>query len=321
VTLGSAVWASRKPRWEKLLYVPKTRALRQALLVLTYVFFALSFGSFYHYLFQINPRNFTITPTNGEVRQVEAILDHQQGLENLRDAEDIIAATVVGLRTEAGRRALSDLADILPDNEIRETLVTSLSLSIVGPPRQLTSQQAADLARLEGIPAEEIRHAEETVAKTTPEFLMPLPYWSRLRKLQRYQMHDMKWLIQKCLEKENPKSATWSLADATEDDNRRLAEYLTNTLRYELGHDDKVDLKAATTPIRIIRLHEETALELGTLRWHRLSDLIYFSFMTISTVGYGDILPNSTCTRITVVIEVMLGIVLLVFFVNEVLRD
>src|SRR5438876_1187540 len=107
VTLGSVVLASRIPPWQKLPYVPKTRAGRQALLVLTYVFFALSFGFFYHYLFQVNPRNFTITSTIDEVRQVDAILEHQQGLENLRDAEDVIAATVVGLRTEAGRRALS----------------------------------------------------------------------------------------------------------------------------------------------------------------------------------------------------------------------
>src|SRR6266852_7880611 len=88
VTLGGVVWASRKSQWEQLWYVPKTRARCQALLVLTYVLVTLSFGFFYHYLFQVNPRNFAITPTTGEVRQVDAILEHQQALENLQDAED-----------------------------------------------------------------------------------------------------------------------------------------------------------------------------------------------------------------------------------------
>ena len=40
---------------------------------------------------------------------------------------------------------------------------------------------------------------------------------------------------------------------------------------------------------------------------------IYFSFMTLTTVGYGDIVPNIVLTELIVIIEVILGIALLNF--------
>lgn len=39
-------------------------------------------------------------------------------------------------------------------------------------------------------------------------------------------------------------------------------------------------------------------------------NFIYFSAVTITTLGYGDILPNSTMVRIIVVIETMMGIII-----------
>jgi hypothetical protein len=49
-------------------------------------------------------------------------------------------------------------------------------------------------------------------------------------------------------------------------------------------------------------------------------DFIYFSFITMTTLGYGDIVPNSTFVRGLVVLEAMLGIFLLVVVVNDVLQ-
>lgn len=37
-------------------------------------------------------------------------------------------------------------------------------------------------------------------------------------------------------------------------------------------------------------------------------DFVYFSFVTIATVGYGDILPLSKVSRILVIAEVIIGI-------------
>ena len=54
--------------------------------------------------------------------------------------------------------------------------------------------------------------------------------------------------------------------------------------------------------------------------WNQF-DFIYFSTITISTVGYGDILPNSTTVRMIVVSEVLLGQVVLVVLLNFVLTD
>jgi len=43
-----------------------------------------------------------------------------------------------------------------------------------------------------------------------------------------------------------------------------------------------------------------------------LLDFLYFSFITVSTVGYGDIVPNSTSVRMVVVAQIVLGIWLIV---------
>jgi uncharacterized membrane protein len=45
-------------------------------------------------------------------------------------------------------------------------------------------------------------------------------------------------------------------------------------------------------------------------------DFVYFSGITITTVGFGDILPNSTGVRMIVLFEVLIGVLLLVIVIN-----
>lgn len=50
-------------------------------------------------------------------------------------------------------------------------------------------------------------------------------------------------------------------------------------------------------------------------------DFVYFSTVTQTTVGYGDIVPNSTSVRVVVVVQLVLGTGLLVVGLNLVLRN
>jgi voltage-gated potassium channel len=50
------------------------------------------------------------------------------------------------------------------------------------------------------------------------------------------------------------------------------------------------------------------------------SESLYFSIISMSTVGYGDVLPASDIVRVVVAIQIMLGVVLLLFGVSEILR-
>jgi hypothetical protein len=45
-------------------------------------------------------------------------------------------------------------------------------------------------------------------------------------------------------------------------------------------------------------------------------DFLYFSTITQSTVGYGDILPNSTLVRMVVALQVLFGCAIVVLFIN-----
>lgn len=53
----------------------------------------------------------------------------------------------------------------------------------------------------------------------------------------------------------------------------------------------------------------------GTFRYP-LWNFLYFSTVTITTLGYGDILPNSTIVRILVMFETVLGVVIIGMFVS-----
>jgi voltage-gated potassium channel len=56
------------------------------------------------------------------------------------------------------------------------------------------------------------------------------------------------------------------------------------------------------------------------LRGLTFSEAIYFSIGTISTVGYGDIIPYSNLARVLSSVEVFCGIILLLFGVSELLE-
>ena len=58
----------------------------------------------------------------------------------------------------------------------------------------------------------------------------------------------------------------------------------------------------------------------GALRGLSFSESIYFSINTISTVGYGDVIPYSNLARLLSSLEVFCGIMLLLFGVSELLE-
>jgi len=57
------------------------------------------------------------------------------------------------------------------------------------------------------------------------------------------------------------------------------------------------------------------------LVYRPLSDFLYFSAITITTVGYGDISPNNNLARNAVMIEVLLGVIVIGVFVTFITND
>ncbi|CAK0758313.1 Ion_trans_2 domain-containing protein [Azospirillaceae bacterium] len=69
--------------------------------------------------------------------------------------------------------------------------------------------------------------------------------------------------------------------------------------RFSLGHDFMVD---------------------GVFRKLSFSEALYFSIVTLSTVGYGDIQPHSEVARLFAALEIVMGLLLLLFGFSAVIR-
>jgi len=54
------------------------------------------------------------------------------------------------------------------------------------------------------------------------------------------------------------------------------------------------------------------------LTWGAFGRMLYLSAVTITTLGYGDIVPNSGITRLLVGFQSVLGIVLIGLFINSI---
>lgn len=60
-------------------------------------------------------------------------------------------------------------------------------------------------------------------------------------------------------------------------------------------------------------------VQLGTVPYP-IIDFLYFSAVTLTTLGYGDILPNSSLTRAFVMLEALIGLILIGVFIARVLE-
>jgi hypothetical protein len=58
------------------------------------------------------------------------------------------------------------------------------------------------------------------------------------------------------------------------------------------------------------------SIETSTPEVWEFSDFLYFSVITQTTVGYGDVLPNSTIVRMLVISQIMIGLIIVTFALN-----
>src|SRR6267378_2562507 len=107
----------------------------------------------------------------------------------------------------------------------------------------------------------------------------------------------------------------------TPEDSNRLQKYMVEDLKIQLATGETVDLQQANDQADVIEVANWAAMKVAAADWRRLVDFQYFSWTTITLVGYGDILPNSTLARACVAIQILCGTLILVFAVGRLLED
>jgi hypothetical protein len=71
-------------------------------------------------------------------------------------------------------------------------------------------------------------------------------------------------------------------------------------------------------------IKHQHGIETLTSRWPKIWtfwDFLYFSTITQTTVGYGDILPNRTLVRMFIVLQILMGLLMLGIAVNFVFQS
>ncbi|MBP6880295.1 two pore domain potassium channel family protein [Candidatus Saccharibacteria bacterium] len=90
---------------------------------------------------------------------------------------------------------------------------------------------------------------------------------------------------------------------------------------------DKQQAQSSLTKyqFRILGFISILTLSIGTIFYHIVEDLnwvdsVYFSTITLTTIGYGDITPKTDIGKLFTVFYVIIGISIIGAFINAILR-
>lgn len=116
--------------------------------------------------------------------------------------------------------------------------------------------------------------------------------------------------------------------DLLSKDNRKIKLF---KLKSQIPREAQLGPERLDALDELIKKHQHTSEQLLS-SWHALSaysayknnetyiDFLYFSLVTITSTGYGDIIPNQTMVRIYVGIELLIVVFLMVFGINYLIR-
>jgi len=291
------------------------RVRRQSpLILLLYFLISVAFGFAYHAMFQKDPRHFKLNAPTADLEMFAAIEEHQRNLDVLRDSKQINALTLQALRSPKGRQLLTRLARSI-SGDVRSVYMASLSLLVVGPTDPLTREEAEAIGLVSGDTDAEVLRAHKA-ALANPQMSHSRSVFRAIGRMPAGDARNMNAFLRDALRVTRPPGRSLEVF-ATAEDSARLHEFLTSVLQLTFGPHEKVDIPASLDGVAVVEIGHRAAIGVGTQKWERLVDFLYFSLITISTVGYGDVLPNSPYARAAVSGEILLGILILVFLVNE----
>lgn len=93
--------------------------------------------------------------------------------------------------------------------------------------------------------------------------------------------------------------------------------FLTVQCNLDLKTMKVLTTRELTKVRRELEVHRHN-LDSTDMRCWSIWDFLYFSGITLTTVGFGDILPNNSRVRRLVLLEVLLGVILLVVVLNAI---
>ena len=281
---------------------------------------SIAFGCFHHSMFQVNPDNFKLNAAIDLSKAFVPIEKQQELLEKISVSKEILAWILAGLNTPDGESRLKRIAKDI-SGDVKTTYVGVLRLAVVGSPQPLTVGDADAISLLEQNAPEQMRkeiEAQQDAIKTRPGIISPIPAWDETMGIPLEHLVNMKLFVQAVLGGRRPAlSSPGSLESYSGKSNEKLRSYIVQDLGEQIAEGDSVDIWRAMDQIGVHEVALRSALIVATSDRDRSIDFQYFSLMTITLVGYGDILPNSTTARAGVCCEILVGTALLGFILSR----
>lgn len=265
-----------------------------------------TFGLAYHALFQGDPARFALNAIATDDGGIYRLIYEQHTLvKKYEEAGTILAFTTALLRNDDSKSRLDKFPSLY-----RGVYLGALRCGIVGPPLAFTIPEAAAIRAFEAgesRTAEEIVRTSERIASEHPGILADLGC-SEMRDTNLPALVSARFVLERLSGLQVPPILDKYKAP---EDSRRLEGYLA-AQGISWKQDERVDLSMASDALARDHARAQAFVETATSTRARMVDFLYFSVVTVATVGYGDLVPSSTNVKGLVVLEILLGILTLV---------
>lgn len=273
--------------------------------VTTYVLLILAFGLAYHWMFSLDSFSFVVDPSLRTASSVETAQCNEAAANALQEGRRLVLGTVEALRDGRAARLLV-LVRSLP-TQLRDDYRIAL-ISAVRPAGDSTiSREEIGLLRiLSGNPDLGGEEVESSLALPDPTYVHDLA------RAQAEHLRMVREFFDQRLPHQGPRGDP-PRPNVGTSDGERLKRFLHDVMGFTFKEGESVDLEGTSHAAELAEGVSRIAADVGTRNIRSLLEFMYFSAVTMATLGYGDIAPNSPWAKLFAATQGVLGVAIAAF--------